>query len=265
MFITNVPEIAAFVESVGVQRIFVDLEINGKLERQGHLDTVISKHSIGDVEKIKQVLNKAELLVRVNPLFEGSLEEINKVIESGADIIMLPMFKTLEEVAEVGNIIAGRAKFMPLVETVDAVEIIEEVSSLDCVDEIHIGLNDLHLEMGLSFMFELISNGYIERALHGVQKPYGVGGIAKVNSGIVPAEDVMQQHVMLDSSGVILSRAFHNSAQTLADLKVAVDFETEFALLQSTREKCLLVPESEFSPLKLRFSEKVNAALKGEK
>lgn len=49
MYITNRPEIAAIADSNGVDRIFLDLELIGKEERQGHLDTVISRHSISDI------------------------------------------------------------------------------------------------------------------------------------------------------------------------------------------------------------------------
>lgn len=47
---------------------------------------------------------KAELFVRVNPIHEktdkysSSKEEIDEVIEAGADLLMLPYFKTAEEV-----------------------------------------------------------------------------------------------------------------------------------------------------------------------
>ncbi|KOO11675.1 aldolase, partial [Vibrio xuii] len=163
LFITNKPDIAKYVESCGVQRIFVDLEINGKEGRQGHLDTVISRHSMEDISKIKSVLNTSELLVRLNPLYEGSEGEIDQAISCGADILMLPMFNSVEEVREFGALIDGRAKFIPLVETISAAEHIDEIHDLDCVDELHIGLNDLHLEMKLKFMFELIANGTVDR------------------------------------------------------------------------------------------------------
>jgi len=50
-------------------------------------------HEISDVKKIKSVLKKSKLLVRVNPIFEGSKDEIDSVIEYGADIVMLPFLK----------------------------------------------------------------------------------------------------------------------------------------------------------------------------
>jgi len=71
MYITNDPKIAEIAENSGVDWIFIDLEINGKEERQGHLDTVISRHHIDDVKNIKNVLKNSKLLVRVNPIYEG--------------------------------------------------------------------------------------------------------------------------------------------------------------------------------------------------
>jgi hypothetical protein len=68
MYITNNEYVARIAEKSGVDIIFIDLEINGKHQRQGHLDTVISKHSISDISKVKSVLSKAKLLVRINPI-----------------------------------------------------------------------------------------------------------------------------------------------------------------------------------------------------
>ena len=95
MFITNRADIAEIAENAGVDRIFIDLESLGKAERQGGLDTVMSDHKIEDVKTVKAVLKKAELLVRINPVHDekgdiiSTEEEIDKVIENGADIIML--------------------------------------------------------------------------------------------------------------------------------------------------------------------------------
>ena len=96
MYLTNDPQVAAIAQTAGVDRIFLDLELRGKEERQGHLDTVISHHSIEDVRRLKAVLTSAQLLVRVNSMYAGSEAEINKVIADGADIVMLPYFKTVK-------------------------------------------------------------------------------------------------------------------------------------------------------------------------
>ena len=108
MLITNDPALAAWAESRGVARIFVDLEKIGKQERQGHLDTLISSHAIEDIAKVRSRLKKADLLVRVNPLHDESEQEIDAAIKSGADLLMLPMFSRAEELRRFSEIVDGR-------------------------------------------------------------------------------------------------------------------------------------------------------------
>lgn len=213
MYITNNADIAKIAENSGVDWIFIDLEINGKEERQGHLDTVISRHHIDDVKKIKEVLNTSKLLVRVNPIYEGSKFEIDRVIDDGADIVMLPFFKSKEEVVAFSNYVGGRAKTMLLLETPEAVEKIDDILSVDGIDYIHIGLNDLHLGYGMQFMFELLADGTVETLCKKIKNkgiPYGFGGIAQLGQGDLPAENVIAEHYRLGSSMVILSRTFCN-------------------------------------------------------
>ena len=96
MYITNQPQIAQIAESSGVDRIFVDMEYIGKADRQGGLDSVKNHHTVEDVRRMKQAVESAEVLVRVNPIHEATSEytsseqEIDEVISAGADIIMLP-------------------------------------------------------------------------------------------------------------------------------------------------------------------------------
>ena len=91
MYITNNPTIAEIADSAGVDRVFIDLEVVGKAERQGGMDTVQSHHSISDIPIVKQKLRNSELLVRSNPIYNDSKNEINKIVTSGADIIMLSL------------------------------------------------------------------------------------------------------------------------------------------------------------------------------
>ena len=159
MYITNRPEIAQIAESAGVDRIFVDMEYIGKGERQRGLDTVKSHHTVRDVAAIKAAVEKAEVLVRVNPIHEAtpdypsSRDEIDATVAAGADIIMLPFFKTREEVQTFLELVGGRTRTMLLLETPEAVERIDEILTLPGIDEVHIGLNDLSLGYGLPFMW----------------------------------------------------------------------------------------------------------------
>ncbi len=218
MYITNRPEIAQIAESAGVDRIFVDMEYIGKSARQGGMDTVQSRHTIDDVKRIADAVDTAEVLARVNPIHDktdtdiSSEEEIDKTIAAGAQCIMLPYFKTAQEVRRFVGIVGKRAKTIALVETPEAVNAIDEILELD-MDEIFIGLNDLSIGYGLKFMFQLLSNGVVEDLCFKFRKkgiPFGFGGIASLGAGMLPAERIIAEHYRLGSSSVILSRSFCN-------------------------------------------------------
>lgn len=231
MFITNNPELAEYVSYLGINRIFVDLEFNGKFERQGHLDTLISRHQMKDVLVVRKAIgNRSELLVRLNPLYEGSELEIEQAIASGADLLMLPMFRTAKEVEYFSSIIKGRVKFIPLVETIDAYNVISDVVTIQGVSEIYIGLNDLHREMNLKFMFEPLANGSLDKlvgVVNAANLPFGFGGIARIGQGILPAELILSEHVRLKSSCAILSRTFHGKSTNLTDITNSMDMKEE--------------------------------------
>lgn len=219
MYITNRPDVALIAEQSGVDRIFIDMEYIGKTARQGGLNTVQNHHTVEDIKNIHAILTKAELLVRINPIHEctnnycSSKEEINAVIQAGADIIMLPYFKTVNEVKQFISYVGGRAKTLLLMETPEAVELVDEIIAVPGIDEIHLGINDMSLGYKKTFMFELLSDGTIERLCLKFKYagiPYGFGGIASIGTGKLPAESILKEHYRLGSTMVILSRSFCN-------------------------------------------------------
>ena len=226
MYITRRPEVARIAEQAGVDWIFLDMEFIGKAARQGGMDTVQNHHTVADVARIRQSISRAEVLVRVNPIHEAladypsSAEEIDAVIKAGADIVMLPYFKTVEEVRRFISMVGGRAKTCLLLETVEAAALIDEILEIKGIDMIHIGLNDMHLQLGMKFMFELLANGTVDRLAAKIRAkgiPFGFGGIAQLNTGLLPGAAVLKEHVRLGSSMVILSRSFCNS-EAIGDL-----------------------------------------------
>lgn len=219
MYITNQPQIAQIAESSGVDRIFVDMEYIGKVERQGGLDSVKNHHTVEDVRNMKQAVESAEVLVRVNPIHKAtggyisSKQEIDDVIHAGADILMLPYITSVQQVKDFLRYVGGRAKTMLLIETPESAEAIDEILELDGIDEIYIGLNDLSLGYHKKFMFELLADGTVEGLclkckLKGI--PYGFGGVASLGKGMLPSEYIIREHYRLGSTCAILSRSFCN-------------------------------------------------------
>lgn len=224
MLITGSPEVAVFAAAAGVNRIFVDMEVLGKAERQGHLDTHKAAHTLRDVEAVRGALTTAELMVRINPLHDGTRDEVEAIIALGADRIMLPMFQDPDQVTAFLEMVARRVPVTLLVETPAALVRLERyMDQLGPGDEIYFGLNDLSLGMGLSFLFEPLASGILDGAMASLRArgiPFGFGGIARVGGeGELPADWILGEHVRLGSGSVILSRAFHGGARCVEDLE----------------------------------------------
>ena len=211
ILMTNDPAIAQDAQAAGVTRIMVDLESMGKKERQASRQTFISTHVPEDVAKIRAVVTKAQLMVRVNPLHPGSKAEIDRAVADGAEIIMLPMITKMQQFDEFLTLLAGRAKPLPLVETAYSMAHLSDIVFHHDIDEVYFGLNDLHLSLGLDFLFEPLALGIIDwMASMAVAcgRSFGFGGMAMIGSGELPAERILGEHARMGSSCVILSSRF---------------------------------------------------------
>lgn len=248
MYITNNPDIAMIADEAGVDRVWIDLEYKDKEKRQKGLDTVKSHHSVSDISKIKPLLKQAKMQVRVNHINDFSRDEIDSVIAAGAEYVMLPYYKTIDEVQKFVDFVDGRATTILLLETKEAVDILDETLKVPGVDEIHIGLNDLHLSLHQDFMFEPVANGMVEdicKKIEAVGKPYGFGGIARLHEGMVPAEMVIAEHYRIGSTRAILSRSFCNPPEDEPLSEIRENFIKDLANIRNY-EKELLEKDGQF-------------------
>ena len=237
MMITASPDVAAFIEQHDVARIFMDQEVLGKAERQGHLDTHKAAHSLEEIAAVAAVLKRAELMVRLNPLNASTREEVEGALDHGAQRLMLPMFASRAEVGRFLDMVNGRVPVTFLAETAASLVRLPDWVGLLTPghDEVHIGLNDLSLSMGLGFLFEPMAARLLDPAaaqLNRAGVAWGVGGVARIGQGELPAETVLGEHVRLGSQWIILSRAFHAGAATSAGLLETLDFPAEIAKLR---------------------------------
>lgn len=218
LYITKDPAVGQIAERAGVDWIFVDMEYRGKSERQANRNTVISAHTLRDVQAMRQSITVSQLLVRINPWGEWSPAEIEGVVQGGADIIMLPFFTTSIEVAAFIGQVGGRAKTCLLLETMAGISAVDDILAVPGIDFVHLGLNDLHVERGTTFMFELLADGGVDEVaakLRAAGIKFGFGGMARIGGLVPPAERILAEHFRLGSTGVILSRSFcHPSRAT---------------------------------------------------
>jgi 2-keto-3-deoxy-L-rhamnonate aldolase RhmA len=224
--ITKDPKVASLFELSGIDTIMVDLEIIGKKERQKGLNTVISAHTMDDITNVKNALNKSKCLVRVNPIYEQSAKEINEAIERGADALMLPMFKTAEEVEDFVNTVGNRAEKYLLLENAPAMVRVDDILKIKGIDAIHIGLNDLSISMGIDFLYEPLIGGIVEYICGKIKNKgirYGFGGVSRLERGKL----ILSEHYRLGSEMVILNRDFRYYKDSFEEIVEKVDIKKE--------------------------------------
>ncbi len=273
MYITNRPEIAQIAEDAGVDWIFVDMEFIGKDARQGGLDTVQNHHTVKDVINIKAVVHKAKVLVRVNPIHEAlpnlpypaSKDEIDAVVKAGADIIMLPFFKTIGEVVDFLSYVDGRAKTCLLLETPEAAKLLDQIVEIPGIDMIHIGLNDMHLALKMKFMFQLLADGLVDKWANIVKAKgilFGFGGLASLDGGVIPGRMIVKEHYRLGSQMVILSRSFCNTDK-ISDLEeVQHVFMKGLKEIRFLEEECLNQTPDYFEKNRIATRDKIRDFVK---
>jgi len=236
ILITADPVLANRCDTLPGLRLFVDLEHLGKAERQAGRNTFISTHTLDDITAVRSAAPRAPLMVRLNPLHADTQDEVNAALARGADRLMLPMFSTPNELALFCAIVAGRAPVTALLETDGALDTLELWAATPGLDEIYVGLNDLHISLGMRFMFEPLASGLLDRVAavarrHG--RRFGFGGIARLNEGLLSGRDVLAEHLRLGSQAVILSRTFQRSdAPEPFEAAIAALRAAESALVQ---------------------------------
>lgn len=211
---TNQPEVASGAGRGGVDRIGLDLERIGKRARQPSGVSWVSDHVEPDLSAVYEVIAPEQRFVRCNPVHDELEGEIDRLIQAGARTIMLPMFRRVADAERFAEAIGGRANAVLLAETKDAAASVTELAHIPGVSEIHVGLNDLHMDLGLGSHFELLTSRYMESLcarLRDTGLPFAFGGIGRAldDSLPVPADLVYAQYPRLGATGALISRVFH--------------------------------------------------------
>jgi hypothetical protein len=216
--ITNDPGLAAQADAAGIERVLIDLERLGKAARQAGHGLFLSTHELEDVHEVRHVVARARVMVRTNPLHAGSGREVDDAVRAGADVLMLPMASGAAEVASFVELVGGAAEVSVLVETRGAVDALPAIVGIDGVSEIHVGLNDLRLSLGLSSLFDALADGTVDRiaaiaAAAGVR--FGFGGVTSPRRTGLPVapELVIGEHVRLGSRLAWLGRSFRDGVE----------------------------------------------------
>lgn len=225
---TNDPQLALQAERCGVNRIGIDLEANGKLQRQRGYQTRLSHHDYQDLINIRAVISQASVLVRVNALNRDSEMEIERVLAQGADQIMLPFFRTASEVEQFVRLVDSRADVIILLETASSIVRIRDILAVAGIQEVMIGLNDLRLELAVSNHFEVLVSPLVEMIADNVKRAglqFSIGGVAAPEDKNLRVDPdlVLAQYPRLGATGAWLSRSFVDLRNSPSDFQASVE------------------------------------------
>ncbi len=226
--VTRNPGLAHLGDAAGIDRIGIDIERLGKSARQnGMVSARISDHELSDLGLLAPSVQRAALFARLNPLHAGSRQEVEAALLGRATVLMLPFFKTAAEVDEFVGLVGGRAKIVVLLETMPAVVRLHDILAVSGIDEVMVGLNDLHLSAGITNRFELIASDVLMTVAQAVRAQgigFGFGGVARLGdqSLPIPADLVLAQHVRLGSTSAWISRSFFNSGLQTIDVGIEI-------------------------------------------
>ena len=224
---TNDPGLAGAADVAGVDRIGLDLERMGKEKRQDAGKAWVSDHHPDQLAQVRDALSHAALFARTNPVHEGSAAEIDFLVANGVKVLMLPMFRTVAEAAKFIELVNGRARVSLLVETGAAAMRLHEVVKLDGIDEIHVGLNDMHLDLSLANHFEVLTSGFVDMLADIVRAadiPFGFAGIGRAgDTGLpVPTDLIYAQYPRVGATRALIARSFYAPDYTQRDLSADV-------------------------------------------
>lgn len=197
----------------GVERIVVDLEGFTKRERQKGRGLFLSEHSLEHLRVIRAACPRASITVRVNSLHDGSAEEIGAVATHAPERIMLPWIRSAAEIDRFLELVPPGIEPILLLENRWSLDFLPEILRHLPVREVHIGLNDLSLDLGFrNFALTLLHETFrtAVRRLHDSDLIWGFGGVGDFRDRslpIVPEEFFLYQ-MRLGSRSGWLSRSF---------------------------------------------------------
>ncbi|WP_242471273.1 aldolase [Blastococcus sp. TML/C7B] len=131
------------------------------------------------------------LVCRINGYGPWTPDEVDDAVARGADEILLPMVRTVEEVDRTLDVVAGRCGLGILVETQHAVDRAVDLARRP-LSRIYVGLNDLRIDRRSTELFRPLVDGTVEAVRAAtVSQPFGVGGLTLPGGGFPVSADLL--------------------------------------------------------------------------
>lgn len=224
------PAHAAAAEAAGMHGVIVDWERHGKGERQRAFDTEVNQAGVAELVAMRASL-RGRLFCRINNVPVLRAEEARAAVEHGADEVWLPMVRTLAEIEEVLDALAGRAELGILVETGAALQLAPRLRTLP-LRRVYVGLHDLRIDLGHADLFAPLVDGTLDRFREHYDGPLGVAGITHPALGSpIPQVLLMAAMARLRCSFGVARRSFRRDLAAAALPAGMAAIQTQMAAL----------------------------------
>ncbi len=202
------PALIRSAVGAGVSTVIVDWEFRGKRERQRSADTEINRHTASDLRRARSATT-GRVICRINAFGPRTAKEVERAIEEGADELLLPMVRRVDEVVRTLELVGGRCGVGILVETVAACELAPQLGTLP-LSRVYVGLNDLAIDRGSRTIFAPLVDGSMEGLRPSFDMPFGFGGLTLPERGDpIPARLLIAEMARLRCEFSFLRRSFH--------------------------------------------------------
>jgi hypothetical protein len=216
--------VAHRVVQAGATGVVVDWERRGKRRRQAGADTQINADTPDDLAAVRSATG-GRVVCRVNGWGPWTPAEIDMAVDLGADEVLLPMVRRVDEVDQALERVAGRCGLGILIETCEAVRRADQLLERP-LSRVYVGMNDLMIDRGSGPLFAALVDGTVERvagAAAAAGIPFGVAGLTVPEGGLpVPCRLLAGELARLAAAFTFLRRSFHaDTAGRDLDVEVA--------------------------------------------
>lgn len=193
-------------DRAGMDGFIIDWEDRERFQRQQLAGEPVD--TTDDLQRITSITQRP-VWCRINQPGEWTEAEVEQAIEHGADLILLPMVRSPDEVKHFLSLVAGRTQTGVLVETVEACACAPQLAALP-LDRVYVGLFDLLRSRGGGDLFEPLTDGTVERLRHVFHtSAFGVAGLTTVDRGApIPCLELMAHLQRLGCDFTFLRNAF---------------------------------------------------------
>jgi 2-keto-3-deoxy-L-rhamnonate aldolase RhmA len=209
----NEPEAARQYLQAGITSFLVDLELLGKDQRQLGFDTEIRPGTLRDLQRIA-ALPGTTAWCRINRFGAHTPEEVERALDAGADILILPMAESLAEIDAYLRLLDRRCRAGIMIETQACAALAGELGQLP-LDYAFFGLNDFAISRGGGLIFNALADGSVEavsKALPGIH--FGVGGLTDINRGSpIRSARLLEEMERLGCRFTFLRRSFRRDSR----------------------------------------------------